>query len=101
MILNKDNLKFQRIYRSLFILPYAIPAFVSVLVWKGLLNPDYGVINNWFAPMYEILEIEPIKWLKTKESARAAVFIGKYLAWFSIYVPNYNRCFTVYSKRVD
>ena len=75
MILNKDNLKFQRIYRSLFILPYAIPAFVSVLVWKGLLNPDYGVINNWFAPMYEILEIEPIKWLKTKESARAAVLL--------------------------
>ena len=75
IILNKDNLKFQRIYRSLFILPYAIPAFVSVLVWKGLLNPDYGVINNWFAPMYEILEIEPIKWLKTKESARAAVLL--------------------------
>ena len=75
MILNKENLKFQRVYRSLFILPYAIPAFVSVLVWKGLLNPDYGVINNWFAPLYEILEIEPIKWLKTKESARAAVLL--------------------------
>lgn len=75
IILNKENLKFQRIYRSLFILPYAIPAFVSVLVWKGLLNPDFGVINNWFAPIYEMFEIEPIKWLKTKESARAAVLL--------------------------
>jgi len=75
LILNKDGLKFQRIYRSLFILPYAIPAFVSVLVWKGLLNPDYGVINTWLAPLYEVLEMEPVKWLKTKESARAAVLL--------------------------
>ena len=35
--LNKEKLKFKRVYRSLYILPYAIPAFVSVLVWKGIL----------------------------------------------------------------
>lgn len=75
LILNKEGLKFQRIYRSLFILPYAIPAFVSVLVWKGLLNPDFGVINTWLTPMYELLDVEPVKWLKTKESARAAVLL--------------------------
>lgn len=73
--LNKENLKFKRLYRSLYILPYAIPAFVSVLVWKGLLNPDYGVINNWLDPIYTFFDIEPIKWLKTKESARAAVLL--------------------------
>ena len=75
MILNKDGLKFQRIYRAVFILPYAIPAFVSALVWKGLLNPDYGVINSWLGPLYEILDVEPVKWLKTKESARSAVLL--------------------------
>jgi arabinogalactan oligomer/maltooligosaccharide transport system permease protein len=73
--LNKEKLKFKRIYRALYILPYAIPAFVSVLVWKGLLNPDYGVINNWLDPLYTFFDIEPIKWLKTKESARAAVLL--------------------------
>ena len=75
VILNKEGLKFQKIYRSVFILPYAIPAFVSVLVWKGLLNPDYGVINTWLAPFYEMFELDPIKWLKTKESARSAVLL--------------------------
>jgi len=75
MILNKDGLKFKRIYRAIFILPYAIPAFVSVLVWKGLLNPDYGLINSWLGPLYEIFDIEPIKWLTTKESARSAVLL--------------------------
>ena len=73
--LNKEKLKFKRLYRALYILPYAIPAFVSVLVWKGLLNPDYGVINTWLDPFYSFFDIEPIKWLKTKESARAAVLL--------------------------
>ena len=38
-----DGLRFQRIYRSLLIIPYAIPAFLSLLVWRGLLNDDFGV----------------------------------------------------------
>jgi len=75
MVLNKEKLKFKRLYRSLYILPYAIPAFVSVLVWKGILNPDYGVVNSWLSPIYEFFDIEPVKWFLTKESSRAAVLL--------------------------
>ena len=35
----------QRVYRSLLIVPYAVPAFLSILVWAGLLNDDFGAIN--------------------------------------------------------
>jgi arabinogalactan oligomer/maltooligosaccharide transport system permease protein len=38
----------QRIYRSLLVIPYAMPAFLSVLIWGGLLNDDYGLINRVF-----------------------------------------------------
>jgi len=44
--LNHEGLRFQRVQRSILILPYAIPAFLSVLVWRGLLNDDFGVVNN-------------------------------------------------------
>jgi arabinogalactan oligomer/maltooligosaccharide transport system permease protein len=44
--LNHEGLRFQRVQRSILILPYAIPAFLSLLVWRGLLNDDFGVINN-------------------------------------------------------
>ena len=27
-------------------IPYAIPGFLSLLVWAGLLNDDFGVVNN-------------------------------------------------------
>ena len=73
--LNNEKVKFQKIYRSIYILPYAIPAFISIIVFKGLLNPDYGVVNEWFAPLYELFNIEPINWFRTKGSSRAAVLL--------------------------
>jgi arabinogalactan oligomer/maltooligosaccharide transport system permease protein len=44
--LNHEALRFQRLQRSILILPYAIPAFLSILVWRGLLNDDFGVVNS-------------------------------------------------------
>ena len=41
-------MRFQRSYRALLILPYAIPGFLSLLVWQGLLNDDFGVVNRVF-----------------------------------------------------
>jgi arabinogalactan oligomer/maltooligosaccharide transport system permease protein len=46
--LNKPGMKGQRIYRSILIVPYAVPAFLSILVWAGLLNDDFGAINVTF-----------------------------------------------------
>ena len=36
--LDKRGMRFQRLYRSVLIIPYAIPGFLSLLVWGGLLN---------------------------------------------------------------
>jgi ABC-type sugar transport system permease subunit len=44
--LNKPGLRLRGFQRSLLIIPYAIPAFLSVLVWGGLLNDDFGLINR-------------------------------------------------------
>ena len=46
--LDKKGLRFQRTYRSLLIIPYAIPGFLSLLVWQGLLNDQFGVVNRIF-----------------------------------------------------
>ena len=44
--LNKPGLRFQRTYRAVLVIPYAVPAFLALLVWQGLLNDDFGVVNN-------------------------------------------------------
>ncbi len=42
------KIRFQKFYRTALIIPYAIPGFLSLLVWKGLLNDDFGIINKTF-----------------------------------------------------
>jgi arabinogalactan oligomer/maltooligosaccharide transport system permease protein len=46
--LDKQGMRFQRIYRSVVIIPWAIPGFLSLLVWAGLLNDQFGVVNRIF-----------------------------------------------------
>jgi arabinogalactan oligomer / maltooligosaccharide transport system permease protein len=44
--LDKKGLRGQRLYRSVVVIPYAIPGFLALLVWAGLLNDQFGVVNH-------------------------------------------------------
>jgi maltose/maltodextrin transport system permease protein len=45
VLLEWQNLKFRGLYRTLLFLPYAVPGFISILVFKGLFNQNFGEIN--------------------------------------------------------
>ena len=45
VLLNWEALRFRTVYRTLLFLPYAIPGFISILVFKGLFNQNFGEIN--------------------------------------------------------
>ncbi|MBN2113994.1 MAG: ABC transporter permease subunit [Acidimicrobiia bacterium] len=40
------RMKGRGFYRSLLLIPWAAPGFIVILVWRGLLNPTYGPVNN-------------------------------------------------------
>ncbi|MFY0664318.1 MAG: maltose ABC transporter permease MalF [Natronospirillum sp.] len=44
-LLNWKLMKGSVIYRVLMILPYAVPAFISIQIFKGLFNQGFGEIN--------------------------------------------------------
>lgn len=46
LLLNNPHLKGRTVYRTLFILPWAMPAFISVMMWSGLLNSELGAVNR-------------------------------------------------------
>jgi len=46
--LDKKGMRFQRFYRSMLVIPYAMPGLLSILVWSGLLNDEFGVVNHAF-----------------------------------------------------
>lgn len=48
MIYNDPRVRGQKVWRTLFILPYAFPAFMSALLWRGMLNREFGIVNDWF-----------------------------------------------------
>src|SRR6185437_9544990 len=60
IVLDKKGLRFQKTFRSILIIPYAIPGFLSLLVWRGLLNDSFGVVNN---QILNKLGIPDVPWL--------------------------------------
>ncbi|MBM3144866.1 MAG: sugar ABC transporter permease [Chloroflexi bacterium] len=49
MLLHPEGVRLKRFWRTVFILPWAIPEFVGALIWRRLLEPEKGwlaVIEN-------------------------------------------------------
>jgi len=46
VLLEWPALKHRTLYRTLLFLPYAVPGFISILVFKGLFNQNFGEING-------------------------------------------------------
>ena len=46
LVLSEPRMGGKGIYRVLLIVPYGLPALLMTLVWKGMLNTDFGVINS-------------------------------------------------------
>jgi arabinogalactan oligomer/maltooligosaccharide transport system permease protein len=46
LTLNDPRMRSRKVYRVLSILPYAFPSFLSALVWLGLLNTEFGFVNE-------------------------------------------------------
>ncbi|WP_396278287.1 ABC transporter permease subunit [Glutamicibacter creatinolyticus] len=46
LVFNDLRMKGRKIYRVISILPYAFPAFLGGLVWGGMLNKDFGFVNQ-------------------------------------------------------
>ncbi len=46
VLLEWEGLKHRALYRTLLFLPYAVPGFISILVFKGLFNQNFGEING-------------------------------------------------------
>jgi arabinogalactan oligomer / maltooligosaccharide transport system permease protein len=55
------------VYRIALVFPYAIPSFLTILVWGGLLNDDFGVVNR-------ILHLD-VPWLFDAWWARVSLII--------------------------
>ncbi len=82
LIYNDPRVRGRKVLRTIFILPYAFPAFMSALLWRGMLNSEFGVINEWFFLGADI------GWLTDPWLAKAAIlWVNLWLSypyWFLV-----------------
>lgn len=65
-LLNVRKLKLRRLYKTLLMFPWAMPGYVSILLWKtGMFNTQFGLLNQWV----EKLGHEAVRWLSSDVSA--------------------------------
>ncbi|MDF0605966.1 maltose ABC transporter permease MalF [Neisseriaceae bacterium TC5R-5] len=53
-VLSWESLQGRGLYRLLLFLPYAVPAFISILIFRGLFNESFGEINTILAGLFGI-----------------------------------------------
>ncbi len=46
VVLKDSKFKIAPMFRAIFVLPYAVPAVLSMLIWTNLLNGSFGVVNR-------------------------------------------------------
>lgn len=68
LLLKSPLLKLRGVYRMLLIVPWAVPNYITALIWKGLFHRQFGAING----LLIALGIEPISWFTRWSTAFAA-----------------------------
>ena len=65
-LLNIQKLRLRKLYKTLLMFPWAMPGYVSILLWKtGMFNTQFGLLNQWM----EKLGQEAVRWLSNDVSA--------------------------------
>lgn len=73
VILVDHRIKIAKFFRTVFILPYAIPPMLSLFIWQNLLNGTFGPINRTLIALRVISS--PIAWLSDPEMARFTLIL--------------------------
>lgn len=65
-LLNIKRLRLRNVYKTLLIFPWAMPGYVSILLWKtGMYNSQFGLLNQWL----QKFGLEPVRWLNSNVMA--------------------------------
>ncbi len=70
LIINED-IKAKSFFRTILILPWAVPQYITALTWRGMFNSEYGAINLILGRLFGV----EIPWLSTEWGAFAACLI--------------------------
>ncbi len=65
------NFRGKKILRSLLIIPYTIPSLITILIWRGILNENVGIVNSVLRDLFNFAPA----WTTNHWWARAAILL--------------------------
>lgn len=66
LALNAEGLNLKRVYKTLLIFPWAMPGYVSILLWRmGMFNTEFGFLNQ----IVKAFGLPPINFLSSNTNA--------------------------------
>lgn len=72
VVIHQKELRFKKLFRTILVLPWAVPGFVTILVFAGMFNDSFGAINH---SILSFFNISPIPWLTDVNWTRIALLI--------------------------
>lgn len=72
LLLNQKDIRGKPLFRTLLILPWAVPQYIVALTWRGMFNYEYGSINIIIT---KYLNLPAVEWLKSPTEAFIACIL--------------------------
>ncbi len=72
LLLNQRDVRGKPVFRTLLILPWAIPQYIVALTWRGMFNYEYGSINLIIT---KYLHMPAVEWLRSPTEAFMACIL--------------------------
>ncbi|KAA6447624.1 carbohydrate ABC transporter permease [Bacillus swezeyi] len=90
LIVNQDFIKGKRMFRIIFLLPWAVPAFITIMSFANIFNDSVGAMNAQVIPLLNHLpfvDLSAVPWKTDPFWTKAAlIMIQTWLGFPYIYV---------------
>lgn len=91
LALNAKNLIGRRIYRAIFVLPWAIPGLIIAFTWRNMFDRRFGAINQLLAQFNEWFGWAintDIRWLESAQPPIGGILSFLPLAFYAVLITN-------------
>jgi ABC-type sugar transport system permease subunit len=61
LLLSRTWLRGKGLFRMLFILPWAVPNYITALMWKGMFDSEYGALNS----LLHAVGLDSVSWFSS------------------------------------
>ena len=76
---NQKEIHFKKIWRTIIILPWAVPAFISILMFSVFFNDSFGAMNQQVIPFFNkllpFLKLQALPWKTQAVYTRLALIL--------------------------